>query len=288
MADPDTIIKAKEGRFEDIRKCVACLHGCVGHIDTGLPGACELNPLIGHESDPEYATIPAETPKKVMVIGAGPAGMEAAIAAAKCGHNVTVYDKEKWAGGQYRIASIPPGKGEITAFLCWQMHELKKLNVPVVLQTEVTKEMVLRERPDVVIAATGVVPIIPRKIPGIVENKNVVISQDVLLGNVNTGDRCVVIGGGLVGAETANHLASLFKKVTVVEMKDGIAMDEAPAPRKDLLRDMQNNGVRFCTETSVQEVTDHSVIVSGKVNEELKPGLAGAAIGEGYLVGHHL
>lgn len=71
-------------------------------------------------------------------------------------------------------------------------------------------------------------------------------------------------------------------------MKDGIAMDEAPAPRKDLLRDMQNNGVRFCTETSVQEVTDHSVIVSGKVNEELKPGLAGAAIGEGYLVGHHL
>ena len=323
LADPDTIIKAKEGRFEDIRKCVACLHGCVGHIDTGLPGSCELNPLIGHESDPEYATIPAETPKKVMVIGAGPAGMEAAIAAVKCGHNVTVYDKEKWAGGQYRIASIPPGKGEITAFLCWQMHELKKLNVPVVLQTEVTKEMVLRERPDVVIAATGVVPIIPRKIPGIVENKNVVISQDVLLGNVNTGDRCVVIGGGLVGAETANHLASLFKKVTVVEMKDGIAMDEAPAPRKDLLRDMQNNGVRFCTETSVQEVTDHSVIVSGKVNEEipadtvvlaigrvpditlanelkevgidvkvigdaLKPGLAGAAIREGYLVGRHL
>ena len=323
LADPDTIIKAKEGRFEDIRKCVACLHGCVGHIDTGLPGSCELNPLIGHESDPEYATIPAETPKKVMVIGAGPAGMEAAIAAAKCGHNVTVYDKEKWAGGQYRIASIPPGKGEITAFLCWQMHELKKLNVPVVLQTEVTKEMVLRERPDVVIAATGVVPIIPRKIPGIVENKNVVISQDVLLGNVNTGDRCVVIGGGLVGAETANLLASLFKKVTVVEMKDGIAMDEAPAPRKDLLRDMQNNGVRFCTETSVQEVTDHSVIVSGKVNEEipadtvvlaigrvpditlanelkevgidvkvigdaLKPGLAGAAIREGYLVGRHL
>ena len=84
-------------------------------------------------------------------------------------------------------------------------------------------------------------------------------------------------------------------------MKDGIAMDEGPAPRKDLLRDMQNNGVRFCTETSVQEVTDHSVIVSGKVNEEipadtvvlaigdaLKPGLAGAAIREGYLVGRHL
>ena len=117
LADPETMNKAKEGRFEDIRKCVACLHGCVGHIDTGRRGTCELNPLIGHESDPEYVTVKTDSPKNVMVIGAGPGGMEAAIAAAKCGHNVKIYDREKWAGGQYRIASIPPGKGEIAGFL---------------------------------------------------------------------------------------------------------------------------------------------------------------------------
>ena len=322
LADPETINKAKEGRFEDIRKCVACLHGCVGHIDTGRTGTCELNPLIGHESDPEYATVKTDSPKKVMVIGAGPGGMEAAIAAAKCGHNVKIYDKEKWAGGQYRIASIPPGKGEITAFLCWQLHELNKLGVEVILDTEVTKELVKEQKPDVVIAATGVTPIVPKKIPGVM-NENVVLAQDVLTGKVNTGDNCVVVGGGLVGAEVSNHLASLFKKVSVVEMRDGIALDEGPAPRKDLLADMKNNGVKFYTETSVQEIKINSVVVAGKINEEIpadtvvlaigrvpnislaeslkeegfdvkiigdanEPALAGAAIRAGYLTGRHL
>lgn len=322
LADPETPNKAKEGRFEEIRKCVGCLHGCVGHIDTGKRGSCELNPLIGYESDSEYEIKKAVSPKNVMVVGAGPAGMEAAITAAKCGHSVKVYDSSKWAGGQYRIASIPPGKGEITAFLCWQVNELKKLNVPVILNTKVTAEMVMREKPDVVIAATGVTPIVPKKIPG-VTNRNVVLGQDVLTGSVNTGDRCVVVGGGLVGVEVSNHLASLFKKVTVVEMRDGIALDEGPAPRKDLLKDLENNGAVAYTETSVDEITDHSVIVSGKHNEEIpcdtvvlaigrvsntalaeelknkgvdvrvigdahEPALAGAAVREGHLLGLHL
>ena len=214
LTDPETPNKAREGRFEEIRKCVGCLHGCADHIDNGLTGSCELNPLIGYESDPAYQTVRAEKPKKVMVIGAGPGGMQAAIAAAECGHTVTVYDSGRWAGGQYRIASIPPGKGEITNFLCWQANELKKLNVPVVLSTTVTKEMVLEEKPDVVIAATGVLPIIPNKILGI-SNDIVVLSQDVLTGDTNTGNRCVVVGGGLVGVEVANHLASLFKEESV-------------------------------------------------------------------------
>ena len=322
LTDPETPNKAQAGRFEEIRKCVGCLHGCVDHIDNGYPASCELNPLVGHESDPEYQTVKTEQPKNVMVIGAGPGGMQAAIAAAECGHHVKVYDSDRWAGGQYRIASIPPGKGEIASFLCWQVNELKKLNVPVILNTTVTREMVLAEKPDVVIAATGVTPIVPKKIPG-VENANVVLGQDVLTGAANTGDRCVVVGGGLVGVEVANHLASLLKDVTVVEMREGIAMDESPAPRKDLLRDLANNGAKAYTETSVQEITDHSVIVSGRHNEEIpadsvvlaigrvsntaladalaaegvdvrvigdakQPALAGAAIREGYLLGRHL
>ena len=288
LADPETMNKAKEGRFEDIRKCVACLHGCVGHIDTGRRGTCELNPLIGHESDPEYATVKTDSPKNVMVIGAGPGGMEA----------------------------------EIAAFLCWQLHELNKLGVEVILNTDVTKEMVMEQKPDVVIAATGVTPVVPKKIPGVM-NENVVLAQDVLTGKVNTGDNCVVVGGGLVGAEVSNHLASLFKNVSVVEMRDGIALDEGPAPRKDLLQDMKNNGVKFYTETSVQEIKKDSVVVAGKNNEEIpadtvvlaigrvpnielaeslkaegfdvkvigdakEPALAGAAIRAGYLTGRHL
>ena len=322
LTDPETPNKAKAGRFAEIRKCVGCLHGCVDHIDNGFPGSCELNPLVGHESDPEYRTVKTDSPRKVMVIGAGPGGMQAAIAAAECGHDVKIYDSDRWAGGQYRLASVPPGKGEIAAFLCWQVNELKKLNVPMILNTTVTKELVLEEKPDVVIAATGVTPIVPRKIPGVL-NENVVLGQDVLSGAANTGDRCVVVGGGLVGVEVANHLASLLKQVTVVEMREGIALDESPAPRKDLLRDLANNGAKAYTETTVEEITDHSVVVSGKFNEEIpadsvilaigrvpnteladalsaegidvrvigdakQPALAGAAIREGYLLGRHL
>lgn len=155
------------------------------------------------------------------------------------------------------------------------------------------------------------------------QNPNVVLGQDVLKGAVNTGRRCVVVGGGLVGVEVANHLASLLKEVTVVEMRDGIALDEGPAPRKDLLQDLANNGAKAYTSTTVDEITDHSVIVSGAHNEEIpadtvvlaigrvsntalaeeltaagvdvriigdakEPGLAGAAIREGYLLGRHL
>ena len=95
-----------------------------------------------------------------MVIGAGPAGLAAAISAAKAGHSVKVYEKNRWAGGQFRLGSVPAGKGEITSFISWQMNELKKLNVPVMLETEVTKELVSKETPDIIIAATGAKPII--------------------------------------------------------------------------------------------------------------------------------
>ena len=187
---------------------------------------------------------------------------------------------------------------------------------------QVTKEMDMEQKPDVVIAATGVTPVVPKKIPGVM-NENVVLAQDVLTGKVNTGDNCVVVGGGLVGAEVSNYLASLFKNVSVVEMRDGIALDEGPAPRKDLLNDMKNNGVKFYTETSVQEIRKDSVVVAGKNNEEIpadtvilaigrvpnitlaeslkaegldvkvigdakEPALAGAAIRAGYLIGRHL
>lgn len=322
LTDPETPNKAKAGRFQEIRKCVGCLHGCVDHIDNGHPGSCELNPLVGHEADPEYQTVKAAQPKKVMVIGAGPGGMQAAIAAAECGHMVKVYDSAHWAGGQYRLAAVPPGKGEIASFLCWQVNELKKLGVSVILDTTVTKEMVLDEKPDVIIAATGVTPIIPRKIPG-VDSDNVVLGQDVLSGAANTGNRCVVVGGGLVGVEVANHLASLLKNVTIVEMREGIALDESPAPRKDLLRDLANNGAKAYVNTTVQKITDHSVVVSGEHEEEIpadsvilaigrvpnttladeltamglnvhiigdakEPALAGAAIRAGHLLGRCL
>lgn len=269
IADPETPNKAKAGCFTDIRTCVGCLHGCDANVNLEKSGTCELNPIIGHESEAEYQTVMTESPKKVLVIGAGPAGLEAAIGAAKCGHSVTVYDKDRWAGGKYRLASVPPCKGELGAFIVWQMHELKKLNVPVILNTEVTKELVDSVKPDVVIAATGTNPVVPKMIPGY-DKDIVVLGTDVLSGKANTGHNVVVIGGGHAGAETANHIASYMKNVTIVELQEDIAMDEVDTPRNALLADLKKNKVRVCASTSVQEIKDHSVVVSGKYNEEIE------------------
>ena len=319
LCDPDTPRKAQEGRFSEIRTCIACHHGCVNYLLRNEPIRCILNPTLGRES--EYQDIKAETPKKVMVIGAGPAGLETAISAAKCGHKVKVYEKNRWAGGQFRLGAVPPGKGEMVNYINWQLHQLEMLGVPVMMETEVTAELAEQEKPDVVIAATGAVPVIP-KIPG-VEKAHVVTAHQVLSGEVNTGGRVVVIGGGCVGAETANHLASNLKAVTLVEMQDDIALDEMLVPRWGLLDDVKKNGVRICTGTTVEEILDDSVRLTGKVQETvpadtvvlavgskpvtalaeelkaagypvhilgdaLKPGLAGEAIFQGFELGRSL
>lgn len=319
LADPDTPNKAKEGRFDEIRQCIGCHHGCIGNLLANVPGECILNPCLGREY--EVHEVKTDAPKKVLVIGAGPGGLSVAISAAQAGHSVKVYEKNRWAGGQFRLGSVPAGKGEITSFIAWQLNELKKLDVPVIMETEVTEELISQEKPDVIIAATGAKPVVP-KIPG-ADQANVITSHDALSGKKNTGANIVVIGGGCVGAETANHLASNLKNVTLVEMLSEIAADEVVVPKWGLMADLEKNKVRICTETTVTEIKENSVVLSGKTSEEIpvdtvvisvgsrsdnelalklqeagydvriigdaaKVGLAGAAIREGFELGRSL
>ncbi len=319
LCDPETPIKGEEGRFDDLRTCIACHHGCVGNLMANKPVRCILNPRLGEEFQLE--DVKAEESKRIMVIGSGPGGLAAAIEAAKAGHEVKVYEKERWAGGQFRLGAVPTGKGEIVNFINWQLNELKKLDIEVNFNTEVTLDLVKSESPDLIVAAPGAEPFIP-EIPG-VDKDHVVTAHDVLAGKCNTGNSVVVIGGGCAGAEAANHLASNLKSVTIVEMQSDIALDEMIVPRWGILDEMAQNKVKILTNTAVKEIKDTGVCTSGEFEGEIaadtvvlavgvrpvtalvdklksegfqvqligdakKVGLAGEAVMEGFLTGRSL
>jgi len=262
LADPELPNKAQEGRFDEIRRCIACNVGCIGVLFTDNPIRCVLNPTLGNEST--CAIEPAKVVKKIAVIGAGPAGLEAAMSARKAGHDVTVYEKNSHAGGQFYLASIPPCKGENIDFIVWQTNQCAKLNIPIKYNTEATVALMQSEKPDAIVLATGAAPF---KLPikGI-ENSNVVFANDVLAGKVHPGANCVVIGGGQVGAETAHFLAQMLRNVVVVEMLDQIAHEEALSPRWHLLKALEDRKVQMYTSVKVTEITTSSVMVEGKTS----------------------
>ncbi|URZ17805.1 FAD-dependent oxidoreductase [Clostridium felsineum] len=264
LADPDMSNKAKEGKFDKIRRCIGCNHGCLGSLFKDQDVKCVLNPTLGKELTSVIE--PTKIPKNVAIIGAGPAGLEAAMSAKKAGHNVTVYEKGNHAGGQFYLAAMPPCKGEITDFIVWQTNQCKKLNIPIKYNTEVTIEFMKKEKPDVIILATGASPFKP-PIKGI-ENSNVVLANDILDGKVFPGSKCVVIGGGQVGAETANFLGQQLRDVSVLEMGPKIAPEEAIGPRWQLIHDLETREVKLYTSIKVTEITKNSVKAVG--NTEIK------------------
>jgi 2,4-dienoyl-CoA reductase-like NADH-dependent reductase (Old Yellow Enzyme family)/thioredoxin reductase len=257
LADPEFPKKAQAGLFDEIRPCIACNEGCIGILFMDQPIKCVLNPTLGREA--EWIIKPAEKAKKVVVIGGGPAGMEAAATAAKAGHKVSLFEKEGRLGGLFYLASIPPNKGEIGNFVEYQIKQLEKFKVKVTLNANVTPELMDSEKPDVVINATGGMPATP-DIPGITK-PNVVNAYDVLAGKVFVGLKAVVIGGGMVGAETANHLANHGKSVTLVEMLPDIATEIQNINRSALLQDLEKGKVKILVNTTVKEVLVDGVLV---------------------------
>lgn len=255
MADPELPRKAAEGRVDEIRQCIGCLLGCVGEIFVNRPARCVINPTLGREK--EFAIKPARVKKKVLVVGGGIAGMEAAITAAQAGHEVQVTEKSGRLGGQFYYASIPPHKGELSPFINWQINQLERLKVKVLLNTETTPEFIDSQKPDSVIIATGAVPAKP-PITGI-NKANVIPAIDILDGKNMDGSKAVVIGGGMVGAETAEHLAVHGKSVTIVELLSDIAIDVPFSPRVYLLRELEELSIEVFVDSQVNEILDDGV-----------------------------
>jgi 2,4-dienoyl-CoA reductase-like NADH-dependent reductase (Old Yellow Enzyme family)/thioredoxin reductase len=260
LADPEWADKAREGREKEIRHCIACEY-CFTSTQ-GEPLACSINPAIGTEN--ESKLVKATINKKVLIAGGGPAGMEAARVAAIHGHSVCIYEKDK-LGGQLNLSYLPPGKDEFELFLDFEKEQLDKLGVRIE-HKEATSEIIKKEKPDAIIVATGAVPLKPG-LPGI-DKDNVLTAWQVLSGDMPSGKKVVVLGGGSTGAETAEMLAVNGNKVTIVEQLSEIAGDITHLPfyHLALLITLEQLGVEIMTGTTAREITDTGVTVesSGK------------------------
>lgn len=257
LADPHLPNKAQAGQFDDIIRCIGCLQGCIQRNAQQLPIKCLVNPMTGHESERQIT--PASREKKVFIIGGGIAGMEAAIVAAQRGHKVEIFEKNSRLGGQWVLAAIPPTKEELGSFTVWQVNQLNKLGVIVHINTELTLEMIRDSQPDSVIIATGASPFVPN-IPG-KELDHVLTANDILQGSAQAGKRVVVIGGGLVGSETAAHLANHGHDVSIIEMNSDIFVGTPSATKHYLMKDLQHHNVAILTNTQVKEIHSDAVVV---------------------------
>jgi mycofactocin system FadH/OYE family oxidoreductase 2 len=218
ISDPELPNKAREGRIDDIRHCIACNQGCIGRMGLGYRLGCIQNPAVGEEKTLGIdAFLPSPNPKKVVVVGAGPAGLETARMAALRKHRVVLFEKNQEVGGQNIIAGKAAGRQEITGVTRWLFSQIRKLDIDLRLGMEANEETVLKECPDAVVVATGSVPR-GRFIPGEYSSEQVVNTQQVLTGEVKTGQSVLLIDldGHHQATGTAELLADEGKKVHMV------------------------------------------------------------------------
>ena len=277
LADPELPNKAAAGRFGDIAPCTACSLGCIGEQMKMRSMTCVVNPTLGREK--EMAIIPAATPKRVLVAGGGPGGLEAARVAALRGHQVTLCEIGDKLGGQLNLAAVAPTKQEICVWIQYLAVQARKAGVRVELHKEVTPALVAEMKPDVVIVATGGECLVPA-IPG-VDKAKVVHSTDVLQGKVTpVRAKVLIIGGGSVACEIADAIAGpgdnpldAENAVTIIEMLPEVAQDEPPGARMLLLQRLRARGVRIVTSATVKEITDDGVVVAKDGREERVEGM---------------
>jgi 2-enoate reductase len=284
LADPFLERKIQTGHLEDVRPCLSCHDGCMGRIARGLPLSCAVNPACGREAD--YGIVAAPVTKQVLVVGGGLAGMETARVCALRGHEVTLVEAGERLGGNIIPGCVPDFKVDDRRLIAWYETQLRNLGVEILLRTKADAAYVEASGAEAVVVATGSSPIMP----DFGRKNHVCTAADILTGKETSGEAIVVIGGGLVGCETALWLAEQGKKVAVVEMLPEILGGEHGMPfmNYEMLTDLlAANHVDIYRRTRVLRVNDDSVTVEmpGGV-KELPADTVMIAVG--YRSEHHL
>ncbi|MBW2044572.1 MAG: FAD-dependent oxidoreductase [Deltaproteobacteria bacterium] len=258
LADPEMPLKAKEGRVDDIRICIAC-NTCMQSIFRKGRVECLVNPSLGREKEMEL--VPTDTPKKVMVVGGGPGGLHVAWVAARRGHEVHLYEKQAELGGQLTLGSVTKYKKELLSLIRFQKRQIEKSGVRTHLNSEVTLKTITKEKPDVIVLSTGSIPIRP-EVPGI-EKPIVRTLSEAFSDDQVAGKRTVIVGGGATGCEVAHHLSESGSSVTIVEQLGKLAEQLESVTRKVLLQQLRENNVQFLTRHKLSKVEDNGVWLEG-------------------------
>jgi NADPH-dependent 2,4-dienoyl-CoA reductase/sulfur reductase-like enzyme len=263
LADPDLPEKMRHGREDEILACGACLQGCLAQVKSGAPIGCIVNPVLGHEDEP-----PAPAPavgERLVVVGGGPAGMQAALTAHRAGYDVTLLEKNETLGGQFVLAPLTKGKETMERPLRALVAAVERSGVEVRTGVEATAERIAGLDPARVVVATGSRPVVPQ-LAGL---EDPLTAEEVLTGRREAGARVLILGGGLVGIEMAEQLAREGKTVVVVELLDEIARDMEAVTRKMTLKRIADLPVQIHTGTRLLRMEDgEAFVASDSTGEE--------------------
>lgn len=264
IADPHYPNKVKDGRLDDIRTCISC-NRCIESIsDKKL--VCTVNPCIGQED--KYHTAKTTKPKKILIIGGGPAGLSAAQVLSDRGHKVTLWEKESRLGGSFYYASLAPKKELLGKFLDYLILQAKKANVEIQMNTEATAESIKQFSPDAVVLAHG-----PKNVPVEISgaHKNGAIGvKDAFISANSLGNNIAIVGGGPEGCELADFLVSGGKKITLIEMRRVLGLGLVAHPRYHVCERLKKSGAQLHINTKVVEVGDHYIVINRRREADQK------------------
>ncbi|MBS5788009.1 MAG: FAD-dependent oxidoreductase [Clostridioides difficile] len=277
LADPHIPNKIHSDKFTHVRPCLSCQEGCMGRVAAYSGLSCAVNPACGREKD--YSITKTSDKKKVLIIGGGVAGMEAARVSAIRGHNVTLLEKSDLLGGNIVPGGVPDFKEDDKNLVNWYKLQLDELGVEIKLNNEINKDNIKSFDADTIILATGSNP----KIIDIDKAKNIYTAEDALMSKVDVGDNVIVVGGGLVGCETALWLHEQGKKVTIVEKMSDILKLNAPLCHANLdmlLELIEYKKIEVKTNSFISKKTDIGFLIdTNGIEEEIDADSVVLAIG---------